>query len=104
HSEVWEVILTGGDPLMLSPRRLSEVLADLARIDPVKVIRIHPRVRVPEPQRINEKMVAALRVKGATTWVALHANHVRELTPKARAACAAMIDAGIPMVNTSCLV
>jgi lysine 2,3-aminomutase len=103
HSEIWEVILTGGDPLMLSPRRLSEVMADLARIDHVKVIRIHSRVPVAEPQRINDKMVAALRVKGATTWVALHANHVRELTPNARAACAAMIDAGIPMVSQSVL-
>src|SRR6202046_5392622 len=103
HSEIWEVILTGGDPLMLSPRRLSEVMADLARIDHVKVIRIHSRVPVAEPQRINDKMVAALRVKGATTWVALHANHVRELTPNARAACAAIIDAGIPMVSQSVL-
>lgn len=103
HSEVWEVILTGGDPLMLSPRRLSEVLADLARIDHVKVIRIHTRVPVAEPQRISDEMIAALKVKGATTWVALHANHVRELTPKARAACAAMIDAGIPMVSQSVL-
>ena len=103
HSEVWEVILTGGDPLMLSPRRLSEVLADLARIDHVKVIRIHTRLPVAEPQRISDEMIAALKVKGATTWVALHANHVRELTPKARAACAAMIDAGIPMVSQSVL-
>jgi lysine 2,3-aminomutase len=103
HAEIWEVILTGGDPLMLSPRRLSEVMADLARIDHVRIIRIHTRVPVAEPQRITDKMVAALRVKGATTWVALHANHVRELTPKARAACAAMIDAGIPMVSQSVL-
>ena len=103
HSEVWEVILTGGDPLMLSPRRLSEVMADLARINHVKVIRIHTRVPVAEPQRISDKMVAALKVRGATTWVALHANHVRELTPRARAACAAIVDAGIPMVSQSVL-
>ena len=103
HSEVWEVILTGGDPLMLSPRRLSEVMADLAQIGHVKIIRIHTRVPVAEPQRINAKMVAALNVRGATTWVALHANHVRELTPRARAACAALIDAGIPMVSQSVL-
>jgi lysine 2,3-aminomutase len=48
-------------------------------------------------------MVAALKVRGATTWVALHANHVRELTSKARAACAAIVDAGIPMVSQSVL-
>jgi lysine 2,3-aminomutase len=48
-------------------------------------------------------MTAALRVKGATTWVALHANHARELTGKARTACAAIVDAGIPMVSQSVL-
>src|ERR1700742_3449208 len=103
HSEIWEVILTGGDPLMLSPRRLSEVMADLAQIDHVKVVRIHSRVPVAEPQRISDKMVAALKVEGVATWVSLHANHVRELTPNARAACAALIDAGIPMVSQTVL-
>jgi lysine 2,3-aminomutase len=103
HSEIWEVILTGGDPLMLSPRRLGEIMADLAAIDHVRIIRIHTRVPVAEPARISGEMVAALKVRGATTWVALHANHVRELTGKARAACAAIVDAGIPMVSQSVL-
>jgi lysine 2,3-aminomutase len=103
HSEIWEVILTGGDPLMLSPRRLAEIMADLAGIDHVRIVRIHTRVPVAEPSRIGDEMIAALRVKGATTWVALHANHVRELTGKARAACAAIVDAGIPMVSQSVL-
>jgi lysine 2,3-aminomutase len=103
HSEIWEVILTGGDPLMLSPRRLGEIMADLAGIDHVRIIRIHTRVPVAEPKRIGSEMIAALKVEGATTWVALHANHVRELTPKARAACAAIVDAGIPMVSQSVL-
>src|SRR6202051_1292382 len=80
HSEVWEVILTGGDPLMLSPRRLTEIMADLAAIDHVRIIRIHTRVPVADPARISPEMIAALRVRGATTWVALHANHTRELT------------------------
>src|SRR5580700_3029929 len=96
HPEIWEVILTGGDPLMLSPRRLAEIMADLAGIDHVRIIRIHTRVPVAEPQRISAEMIAALKVEGATTWVALHANHARELTGKARAACADIIDAGIP--------
>ena len=103
HPEIWEVILTGGDPLMLSPRRLAEIMADLAGIDHVKIIRIHTRVPVADPARISGEMIAALRVKGATTWVALHANHARELTGKARAACAAIVDAGIPMVSQSVL-
>jgi lysine 2,3-aminomutase len=103
HSEIWEVILTGGDPLMLSPRRLGEIMADLAAIDHVRIIRIHTRVPVADPSRISAEMVAALKVEGAATWVALHANHARELTGKARAACAAMIDAGIPLVSQSVL-
>jgi lysine 2,3-aminomutase len=103
HSEIWEVILTGGDPLMLAPRRLAEIMADLAAIDHVRIIRIHTRVPVAAPARISPEMIAALKVKGATTWVALHANHIRELTEKARAACAGIIDAGIPMVSQSVL-
>ena len=58
---------------------------------------------VADPARISGEMIAALKVEGATTWVALHANHARELTDKARAACAGMIDAGIPMVSQSVL-
>jgi lysine 2,3-aminomutase len=103
HPEIWEVILTGGDPLMLSPRRLSEIMSDIADIDHVKIIRLHTRVPVADPARICDETVAALKVAGATTWVALHANHVSELTAKARAACARLIDAGIPMVSQSVL-
>ena len=101
--EIWEVILTGGDPLMLSPRRLAEIMADLGTIDHVRIVRIHTRVPVADPTRISAEMIAGLKVKGATTWVALHANHARELTDKARAACAAIIEAGIPMVSQSVL-
>ncbi len=103
HAGIWEVILTGGDPLMLSPRRLAEIMADLAAIDHVKIIRIHTRVPVADPARISGEMVTALKVEGATTWVAMHANHPRELTDSARAACARIIDAGIPMVSQSVL-
>src|SRR5467141_1506362 len=103
HREIWEVILTGGDPLMLSPRRLSEIMADLAAIDHVKIIRIHTRVPVADPRRVSSDLVAALKVAGATCWVALHANHARELTGEVRAACARLIDAGIPMVSQSVL-
>src|SRR3954452_22182062 len=101
--EIWEVILTGGDPLMLSPRRLAGIMADLAAIDHVRIVRLHTRIPVADPARVSDEMVAALKVEGATTWVALHANHSRELTQNARAACARLIDAGIPMVSQSVL-
>jgi lysine 2,3-aminomutase len=103
HPEIWEVILTGGDPLMLSPRRLAEIMADLAGIDHVKIVRIHTRVPVADPARVSAEMIAALRVAGATTWIAVHANHPRELSAVARAACARLTDAGIPLVSQSVL-
>jgi len=103
HEEIWEVILTGGDPLMLSARRLREIISDLAAIPHVKIIRIHSRVPVADPARVTDEVVSALKVEGATTWFALHANHPRELTPAARAACARLIDAGIPLVSQSVL-
>ena len=103
HKEIWEVILTGGDPLMLSPRRLAQVMTDLAGIEHVRIIRIHTRLPVADPSRISDDMVGALKVTGATVWVALHANHARELTAKARACVARLVDAGIPMVSQSVL-
>ncbi|WP_454647912.1 lysine-2,3-aminomutase-like protein [Bradyrhizobium liaoningense] len=103
HDEIWEVILTGGDPLMLSPRRMNEIMVELAAINHVKIIRLHTRVPVAEPARVSEEMVAALKVAGATTWLAVHANHARELAGPARAACARLVDAGVPLVSQSVL-
>jgi lysine 2,3-aminomutase len=101
--QIWEVILTGGDPLVLSPRRLRAVMQELGRIGHVKVLRIHTRVPVAEPARITPELVRAIKVKGKPTYVALHINHARELTPAARAACARMADAGIPLLGQSVL-
>jgi lysine 2,3-aminomutase len=103
HPEIWEVILTGGDPLVLSPQALRAAIDALAAIDHVKIIRLHTRVPVVEPERITGEMVAALQVSGKTTYVALHANHPRELSPGARAACARIVDAGIPMLSQTVL-
>ena len=100
--EIWEVILTGGDPLVLSPRRLKAVMARLAAIDHVKVIRVHTRLPAVAPKKITPALVKALRT-GKATFVVLHANHARELTDGARAACARLIDAGIPMLSQSVL-
>src|SRR5690349_6501584 len=103
HKEIWEVILTGGDPLMLSPRRLAEIMADLAAIDHVRIVRIHTRVPVAAADRIDDDMVRALRADGVTTWIAIHANHPRELSDEARLACARLADAGIPLVSQTVL-
>ena len=100
--DIWEVILTGGDPLVLSPRRLKDVMARLAAIDHVKVIRIHTRVPTVAPERVTPALVQGLRT-GKATFVVLHANHAGELNAPARAACARLVDAGIPMLSQSVL-
>jgi lysine 2,3-aminomutase len=100
---IWEVILTGGDPFMLSPRRIAEVTRPLSAIGHVKVLRWHTRVPVADPARVTPELVEALGSDTATVYVALHANHPRELTPAARDACARLIDAGIPMLSQTVL-
>lgn len=100
---IWEVIVTGGDPLILSVRRLRDLMARLGRIPHVKVVRFHTRLPAVDPERITPGLVAALRASGKTTWVALHANHADELTPAAEVACARILDAGIPMVSQTVL-
>ena len=101
--QVWEVILTGGDPLVLSARRLAAIMRRLGAIDHVKIVRVHTRVPAVAPERITAALVAALKTGGKAVFVSLHANHARELTPAARAACARLIDAGIPMLSQSVL-
>jgi lysine 2,3-aminomutase len=101
--QIWEVILTGGDPLVLSARRLRAVMRALAEIEHVKIVRIHTRIPAVAPGRVTSELVRALKVRGKATYVVLHANHARELTPQARAACARLIDAGIPMLSQSVL-
>ncbi|MGE3244966.1 MAG: lysine-2,3-aminomutase-like protein [Beijerinckiaceae bacterium] len=100
---IWEVILTGGDPLALSPRRIEALMARLAAIPHVRTIRIHTRVPVAEPARVDAAMIAAIKSCGKAVFVALHANHPRELFADARAACARIVEAGIPMVSQSVL-
>jgi len=103
HSEIWEVILTGGDPLILSPRRLRAVMQALGKIAHVKVVRIHSRIPVADPVRIKPELVRAMKASGKATYVVVHANHPRELTEEARTACARIIDAGMPMLSQSVL-
>ena len=100
---IWEVILTGGDPLVLSARRLRAVMKELSAIKHVSVVRFHTRVPVAEPKRITPKLVQAMKVNGKAVYVAVHVNHARELTKAARAACARLADAGLPLLGQSVL-
>ena len=102
HDEIWEVILSGGDPLMLSPRRLAGIVHALAAIPHVGVIRLHTRVPVAAPERVTPALVAALEAEKAV-YVVLHCNHARELTDAAGRACRAIQRAGIPMLAQSVL-
>jgi lysine 2,3-aminomutase len=101
--EIWEVILTGGDPLVLSPRRLAEIGARLAEIDHVGVMRIHTRLPLVDPEKVTPDLLAALDVPSKATWLVLHVNHADELTPKVRDALASIARAGIPMLSQSVL-
>ena len=103
HPEIWEVIMTGGDPLILSARRVREVAGRLAAIPHIKVARWHTRVPIVDPERITTDYAKALRVPGKASYIAIHANHPREFTAAARAALARLVDAGHVLLSQSVL-
>jgi lysine 2,3-aminomutase len=100
---VFEVILSGGDPFMLAPRRMREITVRLAGIPHVRVLRWHTRVPAAAPERVSTALIAALKAGSVAVFVVLHVNHARELSPQARSACAAILDAGIPMLSQTVL-
>ena len=102
HEEIWEVILTGGDPMALSPRRLGAILARLEAIAHVEVIRIHTRVPVVDPKRVSAALVGAV-TRDKPVYVAIHCNHPDEITDAARRALARLADAGIPLLSQTVL-
>lgn len=93
---VRDVLLSGGDPLVLPPRILEELLRRLRAIPHVEIIRIGTRVPVFLPQRINEELVGMLR-RYHPLWMNIHFNHAKELAPEVRRACDLLADAGIPL-------
>ncbi len=103
HTEIWEVILTGGDPFMLSVRRADALTRALEAIPHVKVIRWHTRMPVADPERVSNEFVAAIRSRTKAVYVATHCNHVREMGEGARAAIARMADAGIVLLSQTVL-
>lgn len=102
HPAVREVILTGGDPLMLSPRRLDAIIARLSAIPHIETLRIHTRVPTTDPARISAALVKALTTE-RPLWLLLHANHAREFTAPAQAALTRLRRAGIPLLGQSVL-
>ena len=102
RSEIWEVIVTGGDPFVLSPRRLAGIVRALDQIAHLGVIRFHTRVPVVDPARVTRLLVEALTAEKAV-YVVIHANHPRELTPPMREAVTRLVRAGIPVLSQSVL-
>lgn len=103
HQEIWEVIVTGGDPFTLSPRRIGQLTQRLSAISHVKIIRWHSRVPVVDPQRITNDFVQSLQCTGCTAQIVIHANHPGELTPEACRSIAMLADAGLPLYAQSVL-
>lgn len=102
HPEIWEVILSGGDPLILKPKTVGEILAELENIPHVDVIRIHTRVPIVDSLRITKEMVQALKISKAV-YVIVHVNHPSEFSEPVKQACASLVDAGIPMLSQTVL-
>lgn len=100
--EIRDVILSGGDPLLLSDDRLDAILTALRRIPHVEIIRIGTRVPVTLPERITPKLVRMLK-RHHPLYVNTHFNHPREITPHSAKACARLADAGIPLGNQTVL-
>ena len=100
--KIWEVIVTGGDPFLLAPRRIAAMVETLSAIGHVQVMRFHTRVPVVDPRRVGPALVKALGAEKAV-YVAIHANHPRELTDGVRAAVARLTGAGIPVLSQSVL-
>jgi lysine 2,3-aminomutase len=102
REEIWEVIISGGDPFVLSPRRLEKIMLKLQGIAHVGVVRFHTRVPVVKPDIVNEAFIRAIKIEKAV-YVVLHVNHARELSEEAQRACAKLIDAGLPMLSQTVL-
>ena len=102
HPEVKEVLVSGGDPLMLSTCELRKILLRISQISSIDIIRLGSRIPVVMPGRIDEELVEMLS-EFSGLWVATHFNHPVELTPEALEACGLIIRHGIPIVNQTVL-
>ena len=102
NKEIWEVILTGGDPLFISASRIANILRRLEAIDHLEIIRFHTRIPVVSPELISPQLLETLQSTKAI-YIVLHSNHPDEFTAEAQDACAKIVKAGIPMLSQSVL-
>ena len=99
---IWEVIITGGDPFVLSPRRIFDILKKLEDISHVQILRIHTRVPIATPERMTDVYVSALRLS-KPLYVSVHVNHVNEITPEVETALRRLHDAGCTLLAQTVL-
>jgi len=102
NKTVREVILSGGDPLFLSPKILSDILKNLAAISHVKLLRVHTRIPVTLPARVTKKLMTTFK-NAAPLWIVIHINHSKEITPQFKKAVTRFSAAGIPVLSQSVL-
>jgi len=102
HEEIRDVLISGGDPLVMSTQKLEHIIASIREIPHVDIVRIGTRVPVVLPMRIDDELLTMLK-KYQPIWINTHFNHVKEITPESERACEAIVDAGIPLGNQSVL-
>ena len=103
HSEVREVIVSGGDPCLMSSERIGRLLRRIGQVEHIDTVRLATRVPVTLPQRVTTELCAAIRESFEATWIMTHFNHPKELTSASSAACARLADAGLPVMNQTVL-
>jgi EF-P beta-lysylation protein EpmB len=103
HHEIEEIILSGGDPLIMDNNRLSRLLSALEKIEHVKTIRLHTRLPVVLPGRINAGLLRLLKSCRLNVVMVIHANHANELDDKVSCCLQLLHDAGITLLNQSVL-
>lgn len=101
--DVEEVILSGGDPLVLSDQRLAEIVRQLGEIDHLRRLRVHTRLPIVIPQRVTDALIGWLRGSQLTPWMVVHANHPAEIDAATAAALQKLVDQGIPVLNQAVL-
>ena len=102
HPEISDVIISGGDPLMMTDRKVEQVVSGLRAIEHLEIIRIGSRVPVTLPQRITPELCQILK-KYHPFYINTHFNHPREITPETEKACGMLADVGIPLGNQAVL-
>jgi EF-P beta-lysylation protein EpmB len=103
HSEIHEVLLSGGDPWTLADSALDGLMAQIESVDHVRRLRVHTRMPIVIPSRVNQALVDRIRRSRLVTWVVVHCNHAQEIDSEVAGAIARLVDAGIPVLNQSVL-